>query len=122
MVERGLIRAYAAATNETHPAFIRGDLAPPVFAILPAWESIHEASRSIVPEEVRPRVVHGEQDMFLYAPLEPGIERFARPVRPGDSLTTRLWQVAPDVLAFEATNGEDEVVIRDGRAELTSAR
>ncbi len=37
-VERDRLRAYAAATNETTPAFVAGDLAPPVFAILPAWE------------------------------------------------------------------------------------
>jgi acyl dehydratase len=43
--------------------------------------------------------------------------RFSRPVQPGDTLSTRLWQLAPDVLVFETTNSAGETVLRDGRAE-----
>jgi acyl dehydratase len=256
-VERDRISAYSAATNETAAAFVNGDQAPPVFAVVPVWETIHEATREVVPEEARPRVVHGEQDMFLHAPLLPGMEivshaavvgvhpkssgttvvvktdtrdssgtlvneqyvtefyrgvvaeegrgetapdhrlpesvveskptatveqrldedqtfryaeasgdhfeihldeaaaqkvglpgiivhglcvtaftgravldasggtdlrrlavRFARPVRPGETVTTRIWQIEPAVFCFETTNGEGEVVMKDGRAEL----
>jgi acyl dehydratase len=256
-VERERIRAYAAATNETARAFLDGDVAPPVFAVLPIWETIHEATRLVVPEEARPHVVHGEQDMFLHAPLRAGTEvtadsavvgvhpkpsgttvvvkattrdadgellseqyvtefyrgivaedgggeaapdhrapeglaerkpdasvsyrvdddqtfryaeasgdhfaihldeaaaqevglpgiivhglcllafsgravaeasgaadlsrlavRFSRPVRPGDTLTTRIWRLDEEALAFEALDGEGQVVLRDGRAEL----
>jgi acyl dehydratase len=258
-VERDRIRAYSAATNETAQAFAAGDVAPPVFAILPVWETIHEATRLVVPEEARPHVVHGEQDMFLYKPLLPGSEvvassavvgvhpkpsgttvivkattldadrqlvseqyvtefyrgivaeegsgetapdhrtpeelaarepdatiayrvdedqtfryaeasgdhfeihlddqaakavglpgiiahglcvmafagravleaagaadlkrlavRFSRPVRPGETVTTRIWRIGTGAFAFEAGNGEGEVVLRDGRAELRS--
>jgi acyl dehydratase len=252
-VERERIGAYAAATNETDAAFLAGDVAPPVFAIVPVWETIHEATHDVVPAEARPTVVHGEQDMFLHEPLVPGMEvaarsavvgvhprssgttvvikietradgrllseqyatefyrgvvaeegggepapdhrlpeelgepgatveetidenqtyryaeasgdhfpihldpefaqkvglpgiivhgmctmaftaraaaqvgegrvkrvavRFSRPIRPGDRLTTRLWRLEPGVLAYEATDGAGELVIRDGRAEL----
>ena len=34
-VERERIAAYAEATNDEHPAHRAGDLAPPVFAIVP---------------------------------------------------------------------------------------
>ena len=92
LVERERIRAYAAATNETAPALISGDAAPPVFAVLPAWESIHEATKAVVPEEARPRVVHGEQDMFLHAPLRHGMNVVSRAavvgVHPKSSGTT----------------------------------
>jgi acyl dehydratase len=77
-VERERIQAYAAATNETAREYLEGDVAPPVFSILPIWETIHEATRDIVPEAARPRVVHGEQDMFLHEPLVPGLEVAAR--------------------------------------------
>jgi acyl dehydratase len=255
-VERERIQAYAAATNETAAAFLAGDVAPPVFAILPIWETIHEATQGVVPEEARPHVVHGEQDMFLHEPLAPGVEvvarsavvgvhpkssgttvivkaetlaegrlvseqyatefyrgvvaeegggetapdhrlppeldgsepaasvteridddqtfryadasgdrfpihlddefaqkvglpgiivhglcvmaftaraavetegsgvvrrlavRFSRPIRPGAELTTRLWQFEPGVYGYEAVDGDGEVVIKDGRAEL----
>ena len=259
-VERERIRAYAAATNETAPALVEGDVAPPVFAILPIWETIHEATAGVVPEEAHAHVLHGEQDMFLHAPLLPGIEvaarsavvgvhakpsgtavivkaetrdpigalvseqyvtefyrgvvadesdgevapdhrspeelaerqptaavteridedqtfryaeasgdhfaihlddgfaraaglpgiivhglcvmaftaravletdgagptalrrlavRFSRPIRPGEEMTTRLWRLEPGVYAYDVTNGAGELVIRDGRAELS---
>jgi acyl dehydratase len=255
-IERERIQAYAAGTNETTREFLDGDVAPPVFAILPIWETIHEATKGVVPEEARPRVVHGEQDMFLLEPLVPGTDvvarsavvgvhpkqsgttvvikaethadgrlvseqyatefyrgviaeegggepapehglppeladtepsaavteridddqtfryadasgdrfpihlddefarkvglpgiivhglcvmaftaraaaqtngggrvrrlavRFSRPIRPGAELTTRLWQLELGVFAYEAQDGDGEVVIKDGRAEL----
>ena len=46
--------------------------------------------------------------------------RFSSPVFPGDTLTTRVWQMEPGVYGYEATCGEDRVVIKDGRVELAS--
>jgi acyl dehydratase len=93
-VERERIQAYAAATNETARELLDGDVAPPVFAILPIWETIHEATRDVVPDEARSRVVHGEQDMFLHEPLVPGMEVVARSavvgVQPKQSGTTLI--------------------------------
>jgi acyl dehydratase len=45
--------------------------------------------------------------------------RFSAPLRPGDSLTTRIWSLdGGSAFAFEAADGEGTVVIKDGRAEL----
>jgi acyl dehydratase len=261
-IERDRIAAYAAATNETDTALLAGELAPPVFAVVPVWETIHEATHAVVPDDARPRVLHGEQDMFLHAPLRPdmvvrsrsavvGVHpkssgttvvvkaetrdrdgallneqyatefyrgivadegggeaapdhrspedvvgrdpvatvaspidedqtfryaeasgdhfsihldddfaraaglpgiivhglclmaftgraalqsagagpaelrrlavRFARPVRPGQAVTTRLWQLAPGAFAYDVVDGDGETVIRDGRAELAES-
>ena len=64
--------AYAAATNDTNPRHTSGELAPPVFAVLPVWEALLRSSAGVVPPEVLMRVVHGEQDMRLRRPLVPG--------------------------------------------------
>ncbi len=73
------IAAYADATLATLPAYRRGaaSVAPPVFAIVPAWPAVAAAlaDRSLGID--LGRVVHGAQRM-----------RFHRPIRPGDVLTT----------------------------------
>ncbi|HSC90775.1 MAG TPA: MaoC/PaaZ C-terminal domain-containing protein [Gaiellaceae bacterium] len=76
------IRAYAAATDDRAPAAAEGRVAPPVFAIVPVWETIAPASRSVVSEEARRRVVHYAQDLVLHRPLEAGMSvvSFAIPV------------------------------------------
>jgi acyl dehydratase len=73
-VERDRLAAYAAATNETDPSLVSGELGPTVFAIVPVWETIRDATKDVVPDEARPTVVHGEQDMFLHRPIRPGME------------------------------------------------
>lgn len=67
------IRAYAAATDDRAPAAAEGRVAPPVFAIVPVWETIAPASRSVVSAEARRRVVHYAQDLILHRPLEAGM-------------------------------------------------
>ena len=62
------IRAYAAATDER-----ASDASPPVFAIVPVWEAIAPASRSVVSEEARRRVVHYAQDLIVHRPLVAGM-------------------------------------------------
>jgi len=59
------LRAYADATG--------GRTAGPVFAIVPAWETIPAASRSVASDEARRRIVHAAQDIHLHAPLEAGM-------------------------------------------------
>jgi acyl dehydratase len=59
------MRAYAAATG--------GRAAGPVFAIVPAWETIPAASRSVASEEARGRIVHAAQDIHLHGAIEPGM-------------------------------------------------
>ncbi|MEA2125270.1 MAG: hypothetical protein QOI80_2052 [Solirubrobacteraceae bacterium] len=77
-VERERIVAYAEATNDEHPRHRSGELAPPVFAVVPAFQVVSQPVMSIVPGEVLMRVVHGEQDFV-----------FHRPIVPGDVLLTR---------------------------------
>jgi hypothetical protein len=42
---------------------------------------------------------------------------FAKPVLPGQDLTTTLWPAGPGRYVFESTAG-DAVVIKDGLAEI----
>ncbi len=77
-VTRERIAAYAEATNDEHPAHRAGDLAPPVFAVVPVFTSLAPALAGIVPDELVMRVVHGQQDF-----------RYHRPITPGRLLTSR---------------------------------
>jgi acyl dehydratase len=70
--------AYAEATNDEHPKHLSGEIAPPVFAVVPAFEVMMPTVGEVVPGEILMRVVHGEQDM-----------RFQRPIVPGETLLTR---------------------------------
>jgi acyl dehydratase len=69
---------YAEATNDPIRRHREGVIAPPVFAIVPVFNSLVPAALSVAPVEVLARLVHGEQDF-----------RFHRSIRPGDSLTSR---------------------------------
>jgi acyl dehydratase len=64
------LRAYAAATDDVPGG--------PVFAIVPVWETIAPASRSVASDDVRERVVHYEQDMLLHRPIEAGMTLVSR--------------------------------------------
>ncbi|WP_408065889.1 MaoC/PaaZ C-terminal domain-containing protein [[Mycobacterium] vasticus] len=77
-VTRERIVEYAEATNDPIAAHRTGVLAPPVFAIVPVFESLLVPAVEVAPVELIPRVVHGEQDFH-----------FHRPIRPGDQLVSR---------------------------------
>jgi acyl dehydratase len=66
-------KAYAAATNDPTPVHLSGEVAPPVFAVVPIWDTIAGAMAGVVPPEVLMLVVHGEQDMRLYKQMTPGM-------------------------------------------------
>src|SRR5918994_2034389 len=72
-VGREAISAYARATDETAPLALDGRVATPVFAIVPVWASLQEAARSVAPEQARPYVVHGDQDILISAPIQAGL-------------------------------------------------
>jgi acyl dehydratase len=44
--------------------------------------------------------------------------RFSQPVRPGATLSTRIWRLGLDVLVFDAADAAGTVVLRDGRVEF----
>jgi acyl dehydratase len=69
---------YAKATNDPIEAHLAGEIAPPVFAIVPVFPSLVPAALSVAPAELALRIVHGEQDFT-----------FHRPIRPGDKLVSR---------------------------------
>ncbi len=71
-VTRERIQQYAAATNDPIEAHIAGDLAPPVFAVVPAFQIAGQASLKVIPPELLMMVVHGEQDFHYHAPIVPG--------------------------------------------------
>ncbi|MFJ1762951.1 MaoC/PaaZ C-terminal domain-containing protein [Amycolatopsis sp. NPDC088138] len=77
-VTRERLAEYAAATNDPIPAHRAGDVASPVFAIVPVFQSLLEPALEVVPTSLFGKVLHGEQDF-----------RFHRPIRPGDSLVSR---------------------------------
>jgi acyl dehydratase len=71
-VEQERIRQYAAATNDPIPQHASGELAPPVFAIVPAFAIAGEAALKVIPGELLMMILHGEQDFHFHAPILPG--------------------------------------------------
>lgn len=73
------IAAYAAATNDGYPAHRAGELAPPVFPVVPALLGVlAPAIMGVVPNEIAMRVVHGEQDFRYHQPIVPGMTLVSR--------------------------------------------
>lgn len=85
-VEAERTKAYALATNDPIAEHVAGELAPPVFAIVPVWEAMTVSVGQVAPPEHMLQVVHGEQDMF-----------FTRPIRPGSVLRSRAAPVGVSV-------------------------
>lgn len=81
-VDADRIRRYAAATNDTLAPHAAGDLAPPVFAIVPAFEAsmgvLVGGPRQVIPPSLVGAVLHGEQDFRYRRPIVPGMTLFTR--------------------------------------------
>lgn len=73
-VERERTVAYAQATNDDNQRHLDGELAPPVFAVVPPFMQLGEPTAKVVPNELLMRVVHGEQDIHLHQPIVPGMD------------------------------------------------
>ena len=71
-VTRERIAEYAAATNDPVGAHRDGEVAPPVFAIVPSFPSVMQVAFTVAPPEVAMRVVHGRQDFHFHRPIRPG--------------------------------------------------
>ncbi len=65
-------RAYAAATGDANPAYLSGECAPPVFAVVPTWDAMMVALHDVVPAADQVAMLHAEQDMHFLRPLVPG--------------------------------------------------
>jgi acyl dehydratase len=72
-VTKERIAAYAAATNDTIGPHAAGEIAPPVFAIVPAFQAAGMASMQVIPGELLGAILHGEQDFHYHRPIEPGM-------------------------------------------------
>jgi acyl dehydratase len=77
-VTREALAAYAEATNDPIAAHRAGDVAPPVYAIVPVFSSLLEPALNVVPLGMIGRVLHSEQDFV-----------FHRPIRPDDKLVAK---------------------------------
>ena len=93
--------AYAAATDDVPGG--------PVFAIVPVWETIAPASRSVASDEARKRVVHYEHDIVIH-----------RPIEAGDTLTARATPIAllprpngTSLVIHVETTGEDGAPVNE---------
>lgn len=81
-VEAPRVVAYAAATNDSNERYAAGELAPPVFAVVPVWDVMTAAAGFVTPPEAFGHIVHSAHDM-----------RFFRPIAPGDVLRSRATPV-----------------------------
>lgn len=66
------VRAYVAATNDANPAYASGQVAPPVFSVVPSWDPMIAALHDVMPAEQMPMLLHAFQDMRFHQPLVPG--------------------------------------------------
>jgi acyl dehydratase len=71
-VTREWIEQYAAATNDPIAPHVSGELAPPVFAVVPAFSVAGEAAMTVIPSELVMMILHGEHDFHFHAPIRPG--------------------------------------------------
>jgi acyl dehydratase len=108
-VDRERIRAYAAATNDPIRPHAAGDLAPPVFAVVPAFAALAPASVAAIPPELLMSVVHGEQDFRFHRPIEPGMTLTTRAAPIG--IRPRSSGVTVCVKGETREAGSDEVVV-----------
>lgn len=67
-------RAYAAATNDDGPAYRSGRILPPVFGVVPTWETMMAVVMDVVQEGTLGRLVHRSHDMHFHRPLIGGSE------------------------------------------------
>ncbi|MEV0293375.1 MaoC/PaaZ C-terminal domain-containing protein [Nocardia sp. NPDC050710] len=77
-VTRERIAEYAAATNDPIPMHLAGDIASPVFAIVPVFEAMMMPVIDVAPMDIFGRVVHGEQDFHFHRAIEPGDKLVSR--------------------------------------------
>jgi acyl dehydratase len=100
------IAAYAAATNDPIAAHLSGEIAPPVFSVVPVFDILLSQLFAVAPDTIAPFVLHGEQDFS-----------FHRLIRAGDSLTSRGKVIGYSGKA-SGTVGTVYIETRDANSEL----
>lgn len=77
-VTRERLIEYALATNDPIAAHRAGDVAAPVFAIVPVFESLMAPALDVVPLSLFGKILHGEQDFHFHRPIVPGDKLVAK--------------------------------------------
>src|SRR5919109_88840 len=108
-VEADRIKQYAEATNDPIPQHVRGELAPPVFAVVPVWDVMGGAVGVVTPAEAFPFVVHGEQDMYFHQPIRPGAVLRSRAAPIG----VHVKQSGTTVVSRIETRDEDGALVNE---------
>jgi len=98
------IRAFAAATNDDHPLYAGGVLAPPLFAVVPVSEHVARALDGLVAVEDRRWGLHAGQDMRFYGPISPGMVLRTRAVPIG----VRARPLGATVVIKAQLRGDDD--------------
>jgi acyl dehydratase len=121
-IEAPAAQAYAAATNDANPAY-RSGAVPPVFGVVPTWDATLAALDDVIPDDIRPSLLHAEHDMHFHLPLVAGqtlvtqAEAYGiRPSRLGTRFTVRVLSHDADgrlvleqfgTMIVRAANGTD---------------
>lgn len=68
------IEKYAQATNDANPAYSKGEdaVATPVFPVVPVFQSFMSAAMDPELQADVMRLVHGQEEHVLHAPIRPG--------------------------------------------------
>ncbi|MFX0580434.1 MaoC/PaaZ C-terminal domain-containing protein [Nocardia nepalensis] len=77
-VTRDRLAEYAAATNDPIEAHLTGEVASPIFGIVPVFEAMMMPVIDVVPMDIFGRVVHGEQDFHFHRAIQPGDKLVSR--------------------------------------------
>jgi acyl dehydratase len=103
IVDRERLIAYANATNDTIPRHLSGDIASPVFNVVPAFQVIAPLTLNMPPASKRLLGLHGEQDFRFHRPIEAGMTLITRampigitPRSTGSLITVRGITETPD--------------------------
>lgn len=107
-VDKDRLVAYAEATNDPIEEHRKGEVAAPVFAIVPIFQSLVGTTMSVVPYQLIPRVVHGEQ--FF---------KFHRPIKPGDTLVAKSKMIGYEGME-NGTRGTVYAETRDAVGDLVN--
>lgn len=78
IADRERLIAYASATNDPNPRHRSGDIASPVFNVVPAFKVIAPLTESMPPEPKRMMGLHGEQDFVFHRPIEADMKLLTR--------------------------------------------
>src|SRR5215470_427552 len=61
--------AYARATNDVNPCHLSGEVAPPLFAVVPALKTLVRPKKAATSLHS----LHGEHDLVVHRPIVPGM-------------------------------------------------